>query len=63
MSPRTPRRNIRLAEPTPEDLELAIAYEKRTRPAPRPWLLPIHPNQKRIDQLEARLRNLRFIGK
>ena len=63
MNPRTPRRHRLPAELTAEDLELAIADEKRTRPAPRPWLLPIQPNQKRIDQLEARLRNMRFIGK
>ena len=60
MNPRTPRRHRLPAELTAEDLELAIADEKRTRPAPRPWLLPIQPNQKRIDQLEARLRNLRL---
>lgn len=63
MNPRTPRRHRLPAELTAEDLELAIADEKRTRPAPRPWLSPIQPNQKRIDQLEARLRNMRFIGK
>lgn len=60
MNPRTPRRPRLPAELTTEDVELCLAYEKRTRPAPRPWLLPIHPNQKRIDQLEARLRNLRL---
>ena len=63
MNPRTPRRHRLPAELTAEDLELAIADEKRTHPAPRPWLSPIQPNQKRIDQLEARLRNMRLIGK